>query len=116
MRARGYLAADGGASGLLTPFQKPVECAARDSGIGSFGIADDASFVNINFKKVDSLFIATLEDDGRGIDVNRNNEGKGISKMISLANKMGGEYKIENLLPNGTKIWVKVPIEEHFNV
>lgn len=73
----------------------------------------DASFVNINFKKVDSLFIATLEDDGRGMDVNRNNEGKGISKMISLANKMGGEYKIENLLPNGTKIWVKVPIEEH---
>jgi len=26
---------------------------------------------------------------------------------------MGGEYKIENLLPNGTKIWVKIPIEEN---
>ena len=73
----------------------------------------DASFVNINFKKVDSLFIVTVEDDGRGIDVDLKKEGKGISKMISLANKMGGEYKIENLLPNGTKIWVKIPIEEN---
>ncbi|MGB4903474.1 MAG: ATP-binding protein, partial [Saprospiraceae bacterium] len=73
----------------------------------------DARFVNINFKKVDRLFIVSVEDDGRGIDVDLKKEGKGISKMISLANKMGGEYKIENLLPNGTKIWVKIPIEEN---
>ena len=73
----------------------------------------DASFVNINFKKVDSLFIVTVEDDGRGIDVDLKKEGKGISKMISLANKMGGEYKIENLLPNGTKIIPLVCVLQH---
>ncbi|MCB0013165.1 MAG: GAF domain-containing sensor histidine kinase [Anaerolineales bacterium] len=53
----------------------------------------------------------TIKDDGRGFDVNhRKRTGHGLSNMATRARELGGRFRIESNLGEGTCLTFQVPI------
>jgi len=78
-----------------------------------------AKYVNIGLRtdKERNLQLQ-IEDDGKGFDLNRvwtrnkHVRGFGLTGMEEQAKLLGGTFNIESIKRRGTKIKVKVPVEE----
>lgn len=69
----------------------------------------DASNVNISLNLCDGCICVTVEDDGKGFDVNEKRKGFGISNIMHRAEAFNGKVKIKSKTGEGTKIKVVIP-------
>lgn len=78
----------------------------------------DAKNVHVIFSRKEKELILTIEDDGKGFDVESNmktvakedNSGFGLSMMRERVFMLSGHLDIRSELEKGTKILVKVPL------
>ena len=69
-----------------------------------------AKNVRINFKLNDKLLNLNIEDDGVGFDAQKNKKGIGLLNMQSRTHKIGGEFIVDSVIGNGTKLTVLIYI------
>jgi len=76
----------------------------------------EAEHVKIAFSFDGSQLCATVEDDGKGFDIVRNNHGTktkfGLDIMQERAAKIGAQIEIQTALGQGTKVNLCVPLKE----
>ena len=60
----------------------------------------------------EDLLLLRLEDNGRGFDKARANDGHGLSSMAERARGLGADFEIESS-PRGTSVTLSVPLNHH---
>ncbi|QWX85504.1 hypothetical protein H0I23_07660 [Cellulophaga sp. HaHaR_3_176] len=73
----------------------------------------NASRININFDTLEKDIIVIISDDGIGFDVKKKKKGIGVKNITSRLSKINGDWQINSNLGNGTKITLKIPIEQY---
>ncbi|MGV3460327.1 MAG: ATP-binding protein [Flavobacterium sp.] len=69
----------------------------------------DAENVSIALEIIDRNILITVEDDGKGFDVNQKRKGLGISNIIHRAEAFNGKVEIQSMVGKGSKIAVTIP-------
>jgi two-component system sensor histidine kinase UhpB len=74
-----------------------------------------ATEVDIELKKIDSSIQLIIEDNGVGCDLEKikNDKDKGIGLMLIKERvlSLGGDFKVEHIPENGTKLIIEVPMK-----
>jgi len=72
-----------------------------------------ASEVELRITNEIENLIFTIEDNGRGFDVDTamSSAGSGIRSIIERVNLLDGEYQVRSSPGNGTKVTISIPIE-----
>lgn len=65
---------------------------------------------DITLHRQNGFLALTVQDDGQGIKINKNQEGMGLQNIKSRLERLGGTCFISNPEPGGTCVNVKVPI------
>ena len=65
-----------------------------------------SSIVDVNFEKQVNNLQITIEDNGKGFDINKVEFGNGLNNMKKRALEIGAEFKINTKLDHGTKITI----------
>ena len=63
----------------------------------------------------DEELIIKVSDNGKGFNIRKaelNSKGFGIKNLYKRVNILNGEINVTSTLGNGTKIWIKVPVEK----
>lgn len=72
----------------------------------------EASVISVQILTKDNTLTISIEDDGKGFDVNDSNFSVGLSGMESKIKIIGGELNIESSEGKGTTIFIKLKINE----
>lgn len=73
----------------------------------------EATQIVIELFKAGNKVILRLSDDGKGFDVERVDDSRyGLNTMKERALEIGGTFQIVSAPQSGTRIEVKVPLEE----
>lgn len=73
----------------------------------------EAKNIIVQIAKQDNLLSITVEDDGKGFDLNtiKNNNGIGLNSMQQRLNLFGGKIDIDTAPDKGTAINIELPIQ-----
>jgi signal transduction histidine kinase len=80
-----------------------------------------ANLIEVRLWQEDELFVARVQDDGVGFDiqsVNSNYSSRGSLGMVNMrerAERIDGSLKVESAPGRGTKITLVVPLDKHGN-
>ena len=69
-----------------------------------------ANYVNIGFEVLDKFLNLTIDDNGIGFVLNKNNEGIGLMNIKSRAQKLGGNFTLKSSKNTGTSLIIKIPL------
>ena len=78
-----------------------------------------AKLIEVRFWQEDGLFVALVQDNGKGFDthdVNRDYSSRGSLGMVNMrerAERIDGSLRVESALNQGTKITLVVPLDKH---
>jgi signal transduction histidine kinase len=78
-----------------------------------------ARLIEVRFWREDNLFVALVQDDGKGFDtqdVNRDYSSRGSLGMVNMrerAERINGSLRVESAPNQGTKVTLVVPLEKH---
>ncbi len=89
---------------LLLIFKESVNNAARHSGGRS---------VRVGLRCTGAGVLLTVEDDGRGFDLDRVSPGQGLGTMCARAKRLGGRCEVHATPGGGTRLRVTMPLKEH---
>jgi signal transduction histidine kinase len=70
----------------------------------------EATEVNLEITTAATKLYLTIEDNGKGFDVNQNTTGFGLQSMRDRTLALDGNFHIESLPGKGTKIMVDIPL------
>ena len=70
----------------------------------------EASIIKIGFSLKNNVICLTIEDDGRGYDVNKSKAGIGLKNINARVDEINGELQITSEKDLGTKVKIYVPI------
>ncbi len=81
-------------------------------GLTNVGRHARAKRVRVAVERQDGLIVASVEDDGRGFQVNRvwGKDALGLFGMQERATLVGGEFQVVSAPGQGTRIVVRVPV------
>lgn len=85
---------------VLLIFKEAVNNAAKHS---------DCSRVTIEFRVDDSALFLRIRDDGKGFEIDSENDGQGLRSMTRRAAALGGKLKIDSRNISGTIIEFEMP-------
>jgi signal transduction histidine kinase len=88
---------------LLRVLQEALANARRHSG---------ASSVEVRLRTEGEAVLAGVIDDGRGFDPSSTRSGVGLSAMRERVEVLGGNIEVESRPGEGTKVRVRVPLED----
>jgi signal transduction histidine kinase len=71
-----------------------------------------ASKVDIELRAEDNKVIMNIEDNGKGFDVNQTGDRNGLKNMKRRMEKWNGKVIIESTAGKGTKLQVRLPVNE----
>ena len=69
----------------------------------------EASHVDVQFFEHETAFVLTMEDNGKGFDMQTNARGIGIRNMKDRAESINAEFSISSAKNEGTSIMISVP-------
>ena len=69
----------------------------------------EAKRIKISFELKNNVILLTVEDDGRGFNINKARKGIGLKNFDSRANEVGGKVEIFSKEGQGTKVKIHVP-------
>lgn len=78
-----------------------------------------ASLIEVEFRRADDLFVATVHDNGTGFDqydVNRDYSTRGSLGMVNMrerAERIDGSVRVESSPAGGTTVMLVVPLDRH---
>ncbi|CAN5460356.1 hypothetical protein BH10ACI1_BH10ACI1_26770 [soil metagenome] len=88
---------------LLLIFKEAVNNAARHS---------DCSEVKIDFSCKNSVLKLQIKDNGKGFEIDAENDGQGLRSMMRRAKLLGGNLEIESNLGNGTNVELEMALSK----
>jgi len=59
-----------------------------------------------------SWLVLKMTDDGRGIDEEQIAEGTGLGSMRQRAQRLGGKFEVSSRNGGGTRVNLKVPLDQ----
>ena len=71
----------------------------------------EASEITVNISEVESSFIITINDNGKGFDKENTDVGNGLLNMKKRGRDIGANVEINSSMSNGTAVVVKVPVK-----
>lgn len=76
----------------------------------------EASSIHILFDQEEQIITLTIEDNGKGFEANKKTENRslGLIGMRERTLMIGGEFDIESNPGKGTKLMIRVPVEQAF--
>jgi signal transduction histidine kinase len=92
-----------------------------EEALGNARKYSQASMVEVRLWQEDELFVARIQDDGIGFDiqsVNANYSSRGSLGMVNMrerAERIDGSLKVESAPGRGTTITLVVPLDKHGN-
>jgi signal transduction histidine kinase len=107
---------------LLDDYAQSVVFSIVEEALSNARKYSDASEVEIRFWREDDLFVAQVEDDGVGFDiqsVNASYSTRGSLGMVNMqerADRVDGSLRIDSRPGRGTKVTLVVPLEKHGRV
>jgi signal transduction histidine kinase len=90
-----------------------------EEALGNARKYSEASLIEVRLWREGDLFVARVQDDGRGFDtvaVNSNYSTRGSLGMVNMrerAERIDGSLKLESIPGKGTTMTVVVPLEKH---
>ena len=69
----------------------------------------EAKRIKISFELKNNVILLTVEDDGRGFNINKARKGIGLKNFDSRAHEVGGKVEIFSKEGKGTKVKIHVP-------
>ncbi|MEY8850044.1 tetratricopeptide repeat protein [Psychroserpens sp. XS_ASV72] len=69
----------------------------------------EASKIKISIASKNNVILVSIEDDGKGFDVNKSKKGIGIKNINSRVNELDGTVDFDSEINKGTVITIKVP-------
>ena len=69
----------------------------------------EAKHIKISFELKNNVILLTVEDDGRGFNINKARKGIGLKNFDSRAHEVGGKVEIFSKEGKGTKVKIHVP-------
>ena len=109
------------AADLISGQAQGITFSIIEEAIGNARKYSDAKLVEVKLWKEDDLFVAQIEDDGVGFDVenvvsNYSSRGSlGLVNMRERAARIDGSLKIESEPGQGTVITLIIPLDKHGN-
>lgn len=70
----------------------------------------EASQAQVNIELDHSSLIITIQDNGKGFDLNQMNGGNGLKNMHQRASSLGGSCLVHSAAGEGTRIEAKIPV------
>ncbi|MEO5910090.1 MAG: sensor histidine kinase [Pelobium sp.] len=70
----------------------------------------EAESINVSLLAKENNMKVSIEDDGKGYDINAKSTGYGLKNMQARVNTINGIYKVESKINNGTLINLSVPL------
>jgi two-component system, NarL family, sensor kinase len=70
----------------------------------------NATAMKLKIDQIDNELSITVIDDGKGISDEELTRGLGLRNMQHRIGQLGGQLKIQNVVPTGTMVEIKVPI------
>jgi signal transduction histidine kinase len=90
---------------VLLIFKEAVNNAAKHS---------DCSKVEIDFRVDNTILFLRIKDNGKGFEIDSENDGQGLRSMTRRAQALGGDLKIDSQKVNGTMVEFEMPLP-YFN-
>ena len=110
----------GGENGdLLSESAQSVVFSIVEEALGNARKYSEADLITVRFWKEDNLFVAMVQDDGHGFDVqevNSDYSSRGSLGMINMrerADRIDGSLKLESAPGQGTAVTLVVPLDKH---
>ncbi|MEZ4772119.1 MAG: sensor histidine kinase [Bacteroidia bacterium] len=75
----------------------------------------EATNVEIQMFVRDEILSVTIEDDGKGFDIEKKAEGIGLKNMKSRAEEMKGTFTISSVIDRGTTLFIEIPLPDQFS-
>jgi signal transduction histidine kinase len=106
-------------SELLDDSAQSVVFSIVEEALGNARKYAKAELIEVRFWQEDNLFVALIQDNGRGFDtqdVNRDYSSRGSLGMVNMrerAERIDGSLRVESKPKEGTKITLVVPLEKH---
>ncbi len=110
----------GGDNGdLLNDSAQSVVFSIVEEALGNARKYSEAKLIMVRFWREDNLFVAMVQDNGKGFDVqdvNADYSSRGSLGMINMrerADRIDGSLKLESAPGKGTTVTLVVPLEKH---
>jgi signal transduction histidine kinase len=106
-------------SELLDDSAQSVVFSIVEEALGNARKYAKAKLVEVRFWQEGGLFVALVQDNGKGFDtkdVNRDYSSRGSLGMVNMrerADRIDGSLRVESTLNEGTKITLVVPLDKH---
>ncbi|MCP4357190.1 MAG: GAF domain-containing sensor histidine kinase [Chloroflexi bacterium] len=104
---------------LLTESAQSVVFSIVEEALGNARKYSEADLILVRFWQEENLFVALVQDNGNGFDVqevNTDYSSRGSLGMINMrerADRIDGSLKLDSVIGKGTKVTLVVPLDKH---